>query len=128
MPGFAQTADGLHPTEDLFHRFAFDLSDGVARTASGSAVDGAVSFAGDVRSDLITRAWPSFTRDIVANGLRIPIVVRRLSSVSSGTAVDRVIRLNQRAPNVVREMSRQDRFGELIAAGTPSIAGIRRAA
>lgn len=43
-------------------------------------------------------------------------------------AVDRVIRLNERAPSVVREMNRQDRFGELIEAGTPSIGGLRRAA
>jgi hypothetical protein len=43
-------------------------------------------------------------------------------------AVDRVLRLNQRAPSVVREMNRQDRFGELIAAGTPSTRGVRRAA
>ena len=52
MPGLAQAADGLHPTEDLFHPFALDLTDGVTRMASGAAVDGAVNFASDVRSDL----------------------------------------------------------------------------
>ena len=54
MPGLAQAADGLHPTEDLFHPFALDLTDGVTRMAGGAAVDGAVSFARDVRSDLIS--------------------------------------------------------------------------
>src|SRR5712675_215466 len=54
MPGLAQAADGLHPTEDLFHSFALDLTDGVPRMASGAAVDGAVNFASDVRSDLIS--------------------------------------------------------------------------
>src|SRR5271169_6692316 len=53
MPGFAQAADGLHPAEDLFHLFALDLTDGVARMADGAEVDGAVNFACDVRSDLI---------------------------------------------------------------------------
>src|ERR1700730_13378679 len=54
MPGLAQAADGLHPTEDLFHLFALDLTDGITRMASGAAVDGAVNFASDVRSDLIS--------------------------------------------------------------------------
>src|SRR5271168_2967177 len=31
MPGLAQTADGLDPTEDLFHPFALDLTDGVTQ-------------------------------------------------------------------------------------------------
>jgi hypothetical protein len=53
MPGLAQSADGLHPTEDLFHPFALDLTDGVTQMASGATVDGAVNFARDVWSDLI---------------------------------------------------------------------------
>ena len=44
MPGLAQAGDGLDPAEDLFHPFALDLTDGIARMASGAAVDGAVDF------------------------------------------------------------------------------------
>ncbi len=54
MMSLAQAADGLHPTEDLFHPFALDLTDGITRMASGAAVDSAVNFAGDAQSDLIS--------------------------------------------------------------------------
>jgi hypothetical protein len=42
MPGLAQSGDGLEPAEDLFHSFALGLTDGVARLASGAAVDCAI--------------------------------------------------------------------------------------
>ncbi len=41
-------------------------------------------------------------------------------------AVDRVMRLNAKAPNVVREMNRQDRIGKLVEAGTPGTRGVGR--
>src|SRR5208337_3943983 len=53
MSGLAQPADGLDPTEDLFDSFALDLTGGIARMASGAAVDSAVHFARYVRSDSI---------------------------------------------------------------------------
>ena len=39
-------------------------------------------------------------------------------------AVNQVVRLNVRAPNVIRDLNRQDRFGELIKAGTPNTEGV----
>jgi hypothetical protein len=45
-------------TEDLFHPFALDLTDGITRMASGAAIDGAVNFAGDVRTDLMRAQLP----------------------------------------------------------------------
>src|SRR5271169_2244740 len=53
MPSFAQAADGLHPAENLLHPFALDLTEGITRMAGGAAVDGAVDFAREVRSDLM---------------------------------------------------------------------------
>jgi hypothetical protein len=43
MPGLAQSGGRLEPAENLFHPFAFDLTDGVSGMASGATVDGAVN-------------------------------------------------------------------------------------
>jgi hypothetical protein len=43
MPGLAQSGGRLEPAENLFHPFAFDLTDGESGMASGATVDGAVN-------------------------------------------------------------------------------------
>jgi len=49
MAGLAQAADGLEPTEDLFHLLALALTDCVARMVGGALVDDTVLLAREVR-------------------------------------------------------------------------------
>jgi hypothetical protein len=41
MPDLSQQPDSLEPPKDLFHTFAFPLTDGIARMASGPPINGA---------------------------------------------------------------------------------------
>ena len=92
MPGLAQSGDGLEPAEDLFHPFALDLTDGVARLAGGTAVDGAMGLLRHVRRDsMLAQSAHQFLLIVTLIGAERdrcwPAISAAIARAASGSAV-----------------------------------------